>query len=323
MVVVLPFCAKVLHQREKVRESTQLTATTNAQGKPLVVAVSMNGERSRDASPHIPIGHDEIVATALSCYDAGASIIHCHNASTALSGQAAADDYLASWRRIRSERPDALWYPTLTRDGCHDLDHVALIDDAIGLEYACCDPGSVGFSAVGADGIPMGAYYTNSYEQIRSNFAQLAARKLGPQIAIYEPGYLRTVLAYHHAGTLPPGAVINFYFGGAYGLSTQASPSFGLPPTRNALLAYLDMLDGVDLPWTVSVWGGDLFKTELAGMAVALGGHLNIGLESHFDPVDKPTNQDQIRAAVQLAEQAGRPVADRQTTLAVLRSPKA
>lgn len=292
-------------------------------GRPLVVAVSINGERSKSANPHVPIGPDEIVATALSCYDAGASIIHCHNASTALKGQAAADDYLAAWRRIRAERPGALWYPTLTRDGCHDLDHVRIIDETIGLEFACCDPGSVGFSALDAEGIPMGGYYTNSYEQIRANFAQLAAWKLGPQIAIYEPGYLRTVLAYHAAGTLPQGAVVNLYFGGPYGLSTQASPSFGLPPTRHALLAYLDMLEGADLPWTVSVWGGDLFGTELPEMAIELGGHLQIGLESHFDPVDKPTNEDQIRAALRLAEQAGRPVADREATLAVWRSPKA
>ena len=299
-----------------------MNGTANAKERPLVVAVSINGERSKDANPHIPVGHDEIVATALSCYDAGASIIHCHNTSTALSGREAADDYLASWRRIRAERPDALWYPTLTRDGCQDLDHIKIIDDEIGLEFACCDPGSVGLSSLGADGIPMGGYYTNSYEQIRSSLEQLAARRLGPQLAIFEPGYLRTVLAYHGAGTLPPGAVINLYFGGPYGLSTRQSPSFGLPPTRNALLAYLDMMDGVDLPWTVSVWGGDIFKTDLPRMAIELGGHLQIGLESHFDPEDKPTNEDQIRAAHRLAEQAGRPVADRAATLQAWRAAK-
>ena len=257
-----------------------MAGEVSAKERPLVVAVSINGERSKSANPNVPIGPDQIVATALSCYDAGASIIHCHNASTALTGQAAADDYLAAWRRIRAERPGVLWYPTLTRDGCHDLDHVRIIDEAIGLEFACCDPGSVGFATVDAEGIPMGGYYTNSYEQIRANFAQLAAWKLGPQIAIYEPGYLRTVLA------------------------------------------YLDMLDGVDLPWTVSVWGGDLFRTDLPEMAIERGGHLQIGLESHFDPVDKPTNEDQIRAALRLAERAGRPVADREATLAVWRSPR-
>ena len=290
---------------------------------PLVIAVSMNGERSKSSNPHIPVGHDEIVATALSCYDAGASIIHCHNSTTALTGAEAAADYLAPWRRIRAERPDALWYPTLTRNGCDDLAHIAMIDDAIGLEFACCDPGSVGLSQPDAEGVPLGGYYTNSFEQIRSNLEQLGARKIGPQLAIYEPGYLRTVLAYHAAGKLPQGAVVNFYFGGPYGLSTSANASFGLPPTRNALLAYLDLLGDADLPWTVSVWGGDLFSTDLPELAIALGGHLQIGLESHFDPVDKPTNEQQIAMAHRLAEQAGRPIADHAATLAAWRSPKA
>lgn len=295
----------------------------NNKDLPLVIAVSMNGERSKSANPHIPIGHDEIVATALSCYDAGASIIHCHNSTTALSGAEAAEDYLIPWRRIRAERPGALWYPTLTRNGCDDLAHIAMIDDEIGLEFACCDPGSVGLSQPDTDGVPMGGYYTNSYAQIRSNLEQLGARKIGPQLAIYEPGYLRTVLAYKAAGKLPQGAVVNFYFGGPYGLSTSPNASFGLPPTRNALLAYLDLLGDAGLPWTVSVWGGDLFKTELPELAIALGGHLQIGLESHFDPANKPTNEEQIRMALRLAEQAGRPIADRAATLAAWKSPKA
>ena len=65
-----------------------MAGEASAKERPLVVAVSINGERSKSANPNVPIGPDQIVATALSCYDAGASIIHCHNASTALTGQA-------------------------------------------------------------------------------------------------------------------------------------------------------------------------------------------------------------------------------------------
>ena len=37
---------------------------------------------------------------------------------------------------------------------------------------------------------------------------------------------------------------------------------------RAALLAYLDMLEGTTIPWSVSVWGGDLMQTPVARMAV-------------------------------------------------------
>ena len=59
-----------------------------------------------------------------------------------------------------------------------------------------------------------------------------------------------------------------FYFGGDYGMfADKPGVSFGLPPTENALAAYLDMLEGTDLPWSVSVWGGDLIETPIARLA--------------------------------------------------------
>jgi 3-keto-5-aminohexanoate cleavage enzyme len=263
------------------------------------------------------------VATALACYDAGASILHAHNSDTSMTGAQAAEDYLIAWRQVRALRPGALWYPTLTRSGGQELEHVRLIDEAIGLEFACVDPGAVAVAKLDADGLPAGRYYVNSFDQIRSAFRQLEERRLGAQIAIYEPGYLRTVLAYHAAGRLPAGTVINFYFGGPYGLTGEGSLPFGLPPTRASLDAYLGLLDDVDLPWTVSVWGGDLLRTELPRLAIERGGHVQIGLESHFDPIHKPTNEAQVREVVQLADAAGRPIADRNATLRVWRSPRA
>ena len=292
-------------------------------GEPLVVAVSINGEKTKETNPNVPRSHDEIVSTALACYAAGASILHAHNNDVGLTGEAAAEDYLAAWCRVRAARPGALWYPTLTRAGGDELEHVKLIDDAIGLEFACVDPGAVAVARLDSDGLPSGRYYANSFEQIRAAFAQLEERRLGAQIAIYEPAYLRITLAYHHAGRLPPGSVINFYFGGPYGLLGQNSLSFGLPPTRASLDAYLDLLGDCGLPWTVSVWGGDLLATELPALAIARGGHVQIGLESHWDPVKKPRNEDQVAEVARLAEAAGRPLADRAATLAAWRSPRA
>jgi hypothetical protein len=48
--------------------------------------------------------------------------------------------------------------------------------------------------------------------------------------------------------------MVKFYFGGPYGMFGKGpGVTFGLPPTENALLAYLDMLEGTGLPWSVSV----------------------------------------------------------------------
>ena len=104
--------------------------------------------------------------------------------------------------------------------------------------------------------------------------------------------------------------MVKLYFGGEYGLfATEPGVSFGLSPTENSLLAYLDLLEGTDLPWSVSVWGGDLLKTPVARRALELGGHLHVGLEEHFHPDDKPSNQELVERAADLVKDVGRPLA--------------
>jgi hypothetical protein len=83
--------------------------------------------------------------------------------------------------------------------------------------------------------------------------------------------------------------MVKLYFGGDWGVTAAGrGVSFGLPPTEPALLAYLDMLHGTDLPWSVSLWGGDLMATPVPRLALERGGHLNVGLEQHFDPQRRP-----------------------------------
>ena len=83
---------------------------------------------------------------------------------------------------------------------------------------------------------------------------------------------------------------------------------FGLPPTPTALDAYLELLDGCDVPWAVSVVGGDVVGSAIAGMALDRGGHLHLGLE-FFGGDRTPTNAELVAEAVALCESTGRAVA--------------
>jgi uncharacterized protein (DUF849 family) len=166
--------------------------------------------------------------------------------------------------------------------------------------------------------------YANEYAHIREAFATCAAHGLGPALAIYEPGFLRTVLAYLRAGRLPRGAMAKLYFGGEWGMTAIGrGVSFGLPPTEPALLAYLDLLEGSELPWSVSVWGGDLLRTPIARLALERGGHLHVGLEEHYDPERSPTNRELVAEAVELIEKVGRPLATSAETARLLDLPEA
>lgn len=278
---------------------------------PVIIEAAINGGSSKRRNPNVPREPAEIIEDTYRCLDAGASIIHAHNSDYQLTGQAAADDYLAAWRVILEERPGTLWYPTLSggRNVHEVLEHIAIIAGEVPLRIGVVDPGSTNIGRPDEEGLPIGVVYHNSYDDIRTSFAFCGRLALGPSLAIYEPGFMQTTLAYLRAGKLPQGAMVKFYFGGPYGMFGKGpGVTFGLPPTKNALLAYLDMIEGTGLPWSVSVWGGDLLETPIARLALEHGGHLHVGLEEHSGP-RHPTNEQLVQEAANLAHQVGRPVA--------------
>lgn len=291
---------------------------------PVIIECAINGGTSREKNPNVPRTPGEIVADTLRVLDAGASLIHAHNSDYQLTGEAAASDYLAAWRPILAQRPDTLWYPTLSagKGAAEMLSHVEPILREVPLRFAVVDPGSTNLGSPDAEGLPAGFIYANSYADIRYSFELCARLRLAPSLAIYEPGFLQTVLAYHRAGRLPRGAMVKLYFGGPYGLiATRPGCTFGLPPTRNALLAYLDMLEGTGLPWSVSVWGGDLMTTPIAELALEKGGHLHVGIEEFYSAERSPSNLELVREASALAAKIGRPLADAQAAARILDLP--
>jgi 3-keto-5-aminohexanoate cleavage enzyme len=279
---------------------------------PVIIQASINGATTPRRNPNVPIGPEAIGLDARQCLDAGASIIHAHNHDFRLTGDDAARAYLDTWAPLVAERPAVLWYPTICGgpDAQSRLSHLAAIAAAVPLKLASIDPGSVNLGSPDADGLPRGYVYVNTYDDIRCSFELCEQLGIGASLAIYEPGFLQAVLSYHRAGRLPTGSLVKLYFGGEWGMQAKArGVTFGLPPTINALLAYLDMLEGTDLPWAVSVWGGDLLATPVAQAAVERGGHLSVGLEPHFDPDRSPTNVELVTAAAALARSCGRDVA--------------
>jgi hypothetical protein len=120
---------------------------------------------------------------------------------------------------------------------------------AAGARMGVLDPGSVNLGSHGPDGLPgAGSFvYQTSYADIAGLVDLLAETRQGPSIAIYEPGFLRTTLAYAKAGKLPAGAMVKFYFAGPYNFldGQKSDVTFGLPPTEKALEAYLEMMAGL------------------------------------------------------------------------------
>jgi uncharacterized protein (DUF849 family) len=181
------------------------------------------------------------------------------------------------------------------------------------------DPGSVNLGGAGPDGLPppIEFVYSHTFADIRYAFDLAAQHRLGPSVALFEPGFLQVVLAYHEAGALPPGTLVKLYFA-AGGYLTGGRPLWGVPPIPEGLDLYLAMLGGTGIPWAIAVIGGAVLDDPLTGVALARGGHLRLGLE---DEPDGPPNAELVRAAVARCEDAGRPAATLLETAQILGLP--
>jgi uncharacterized protein (DUF849 family) len=283
--------------------------------EPVIIEAAINGATPKTVNPIVPVTEDEIVADALACFEAGAAIVHQHISNFNLSGDEAAEVYLGIWRRVLAERPDALWYPTINLGPpAQWYDHIPPLAESGLLRMGVSDPGSVNMG-VPVDGLPAGSFvYTNTFDDVAHQRELCRTHQLGPSLAIYEPGFLRTVLAYHRSGQLPPGSFIKLYFSSERGLSVTA---FGLPPSPTALAAYVELLAGTGLPWAASAVGDDLVGSDLCHAALDAGGHLHVGLEFYAGE-RTPTNVELVVEAAEAATAAGREVATSADAAALL-----
>ncbi|MFL0585375.1 3-keto-5-aminohexanoate cleavage protein [Sphingomonas olei] len=292
---------------------------------PLIIEAALNGATPKSRNPNVPVSPQELAREALAAMEAGAAIVHTHIERMDMTGDAAVDRYMAAYVPVLAARPDAILWGTVATgpDVKARFGHYRGLARA-GVRMGAFDPGSVNLGTHGPDGLPgASVLYATTYRDIAWLADLHEAEKLGPAIAIYEPGWLRTTLAYEQAGRLPAGTFVKLYFGGRYNFldGKRSNVTFGLPPTEKALDAYLELLDGSSLPWAVAAIGDCVVDTGLAKLAIERGGHVRVGLED-FGGERQPGNLELIAEVVALAKQAGRPIATRQQAAQILGLPR-
>lgn len=269
---------------------------------PVIIEAAINGVTSKRANPQVPRSADEITADIVACLRAGAAIVHNHVDVVMVDGETAARAYLDSWEPVWKKFPGALLYPTVNAGPVEmSFAHMAHLA-AAGCRIGIIDAGSVNLGAF---------VYANSAADIDYQVRVCTENQMAPSMAIFEPGFLRKAIQLWSQKRLPAGAMIKLYFAEESG---YLGGVFGLPPTVPALEAYLSILEGVTLPWSVAVMGGDVLESSIGRVALERGGHLHVGLED-WSGVGAPSNADLVARAVALCDQVGRPVANHEQAM--------
>jgi uncharacterized protein (DUF849 family) len=292
----------------------------------VIIEAALNGGRTKAENPHVPRTTDELVADALACLDAGASVIHTHAPDATADSTRAADLYAEHYQPVLARHPDALLYPTIVFNSPVEerIAHLPLLAERVGLRIGLMEPGSGNLVATDDDFLPSATtrVYTNTPYDVRYMADRCHEWGLGPSMVIFEPGFLRHTLAYHAQGRLPRGAFMRLTLcgGASYRGPGHVDLLFGLPNTPASLDAYMHLLGDAPIPWAVSVVSGDVFENGVAQHALTLGGHLRVGLEDYAG-AESPTNVELVRRAVEVVNASGRQVASSRDAAQLLSLP--
>ena len=92
---------------------------------------------------------------------------------------------------------------------------------------------------------------------------------------------------------------------------TAEHAPYGLPPGAKSVHTYAGMLDDwmgdTERVWFVHCYGTAILP--MAAEAIALGGHVRIGLGDETFDAEKPTNAELVARVVEMAHSAGRKIA--------------
>ncbi len=295
--------------------STSAASKKSATDTPVILECAINGSVTKATNPHAPGTPAEHTADVIRCLDAGASIIHMHSNQPSEDVKSAAQTYIDIYKPVWKKHPDAILYATANFDpkvynrtrkpwpGKIQCGHQRILAEAGIVNMVLFDTGVVPIGFYDKEGVPGpdSAFWWYGFWPEDVRFIQQVCTDFGAgaSISVFEPGWMKNVVAMARAGTLPRGSKVNIYF---------AMDNFaGLaPPIPEALELYLKMIEGLDLNWTVGYIGDtSVMDTPLARMALERGGSFRVGIEDWFNG---DSNVDQIERAKEIINGVGRPI---------------
>ncbi|MGB5951276.1 MAG: 3-keto-5-aminohexanoate cleavage protein [Ornithinimicrobium sp.] len=258
-------------------------------GRTLITVAPTGAESTKADVPNLPTTLDELVATAIRCEAAGAGLIHVH-----IRGA----DHLPSLDPVRlRDTVQALRESTglvvqlSTGGSVYDpLDERLRVLDA---EPDSCSLtcGTVNFGD---------AVFSNPYPFISELYQLAQEREIVPEFELFDLGHVAALSRLIAAHGLPYGAAVHVDF-------VTGVPG-GMPGTVAALTAGVAALPEEVTSWSATGIG----RTHLpiAAAALAMGGHLRVGMEDNLmfarrQPVQH--NDELVLRAATLAEVMQRP----------------
>lgn len=250
----------------------------------LIVNVALTGIiPTKKSNPDLPVMPDEIAADALRCYNAGASIFHIHARDEDGNPTWRKDVYQDIVTKIRHLVPGAIICGSTSGRLWSDVNLRSEVLET-GVDLASLTMGSLNFQSGPS---------VNSQETIKALVSKMKEKNITPELEIFDLGMLDYADFLIDIGVLPSPHYFNFFLGSlgtldanAGNLAILASRAFG----------------------TWGATGVGKYQFQINCMAVAMGGHVRVGLEDSIwlSRGKLATNVRQVERIVKVGQSMGR-----------------
>jgi uncharacterized protein (DUF849 family) len=258
---------------------------------PLIVNLAPTGMvPTKDDTPHVPVSEAEIRADVAACHELGTSIVHLHARDADGRPSHRAEHVAPLIAAVRDVDPQLIVCVSCSGRDVSSIDARAEVLE-LAPDMASLTLGSNNFitqPSVNAPGV------------IRGLAKRMRERGILPELEVFEPGMVAFGRRLVHEGLLAEPCYVNVLLGnlGTSPLSASALAAFHaeIPPT-----------------WTWALGGIGRHQLAASALAIALGGHVRVGLEDNiwFDGARRvrATNRDLVRRVAELARLLDRPLA--------------
>ncbi len=258
----------------------------------LIVTAAITGSRiTRETAPHIPITPDEIVQSAIECWRSGASIVHIHvrDPKTGLGCQDI-ELFRQVVEPLRQKTDLILCLTTSGIPGRNLPIEERLAPLELEPELGSFDAGSINLG---------GTVFINTPEFLEEAARKMKEKGVKPELEIFDLGMVFTCLRMRKEGHLDEPFHFQFVLG----------TPWGAPATPKSLL---HLYEHIPQNSTWSVIGIGKGHLPLSMMALAMGGHIRVGMEDNIyyhRGVLARTNAQFVERIVRIAKEYGREIA--------------
>ncbi|GAC1653019.1 MAG: 3-keto-5-aminohexanoate cleavage protein [Vulcanimicrobiaceae bacterium] len=252
----------------------------------MITVAPVGAELRPDQTPHLAVTPKQLGAVARKIRDAGACMIHVHCRNDDGTNTHDLERFRQAYDEIRAAGDLIVQFSSGGAIGMTPQERSIPLQ--LRPEMATLTCGTVNFGD---------EVFENSFPIMRGILSEMDRYGVKPELEIFDKGHISNARKLEREGLLKFPQHVDFVLGVPGGLEASVQN-------------LCDLVDDLPPGCTWSVAGVGRMQLPLAMAAIAMGGHVRVGLEDniYYSKGRLATNEELVARVVRIAQEAGRPV---------------